>query len=390
MRVLLVDDEIQVLKGLRRNLSTLFDDSIEIFCASEGSEALEVCAQEPIDVVVTDMKMPTLDGAGLLEAMIKRFPQTIRIVLSGQATRRDVLRALLPMHQYLSKPCSSLFLKEVIESATSQFPIIRNNQTLCRMVGSVDSLPSSMKLVARLRCEIQTARDIEKIGALIGDDISVSAKILQVANSSAFGVKHETYSVVDAAQHLGIETIEYLSSIDEFLTIGNNQKLITELSEKGKAISELAGRIAEYETDCEVQISQARSAGLLLDIGRLVISEQMPEESKAIDNLVDLNRMERGAAEIEILGASHFDIGAYLLSIWGLPQAIVDAVGMQSTPIETLPTDCACSNAVAAATAIYYSNRAKQNKTNDLGQLEHFRQFENWQATCTNETEQLN
>jgi hypothetical protein len=63
---------------------------------------------------------------------------------------------------------------------------------------------------------------------------------------------------------------------------------------------------------------------------------------------------------------------------------------MQSTPIETLPTDCACSNAVAAATAIYYSNRAKQNKTNDLGQLEHFRQFENWQATCTNETEQLN
>ena len=111
MRVVFVDDEPQVLRGITRMLDSA-EVPWDIDTAGSGAEALELLAKEPADVIVSDMKMPGMDGAELLSEVRRLYPATVRIVLSGQADKDAVYRAVTPMHQYLSKPCEAEKLRD--------------------------------------------------------------------------------------------------------------------------------------------------------------------------------------------------------------------------------------------------------------------------------------
>jgi YesN/AraC family two-component response regulator len=80
--ILFVDDEPNLIDGLRRMLRS-FRQRWNIAFATSGSEALELMSQRPFDVIVSDMRMPGMDGRQLLEEVEKRHPQTVRVVLSG-------------------------------------------------------------------------------------------------------------------------------------------------------------------------------------------------------------------------------------------------------------------------------------------------------------------
>ena len=82
--------------------------------APSAPAALEILAQGPFDAVVTDMRMPGMDGAELLDEVKRRHPHVVRIVLSGQADQASVLRSLGSTHQYLSKPCDPETLKQTL------------------------------------------------------------------------------------------------------------------------------------------------------------------------------------------------------------------------------------------------------------------------------------
>ncbi len=103
--ILFVDDERPVLEGLRVLLHGLKSKWTMRFVES-GSLALEAMRERPYDVIVTDMRMPEMDGAKLLRRVSEEWPQTIRIVLSGYS-EAELATALVPYaHQYLSKPCN--------------------------------------------------------------------------------------------------------------------------------------------------------------------------------------------------------------------------------------------------------------------------------------------
>ena len=115
--VLFVDDEPKVLEGLRRMLRAYRREWTMEFC--EGAEqAMAAMAREHFDVVVTDMRMPGMDGAELLTRVRDQYPDTVRIVLSGQSEQERILRAVGPAHQYLSKPCDPEFLRLTITRAS--------------------------------------------------------------------------------------------------------------------------------------------------------------------------------------------------------------------------------------------------------------------------------
>ena len=90
-------------------------DECELVFATSGGEALQLMATEPFDVIVTDMRMPGMDGAQLLEEVSRIHPKTVRIVLSGQADQDSMFRAVRTTHQYLSKPCNAETLKSTVE-----------------------------------------------------------------------------------------------------------------------------------------------------------------------------------------------------------------------------------------------------------------------------------
>jgi DNA-binding NtrC family response regulator len=112
-RILFVDDESEGLAGLRTRLHRLHAKWEMKFVESD-TEAIERMQERPYDVIVTDMRMPGMDGAKLLEIVSERWPQTVRIVLSGYADLQQTVRLVPVAHQYLSKPCQPQQLENVI------------------------------------------------------------------------------------------------------------------------------------------------------------------------------------------------------------------------------------------------------------------------------------
>lgn len=141
--ILFVDDEPSILQGLRRMLRPLRDEWDMAFVGG-GPEALEHLAREPVDVLVTDMRMPGMDGVQLLTEVMQRRPGVVRIVLSGQAEEESMLRALAATHQYLMKPCDPDTLKSAVADATAARSLLSDTvlTSPTTEAGSVSSLPS--------------------------------------------------------------------------------------------------------------------------------------------------------------------------------------------------------------------------------------------------------
>jgi YesN/AraC family two-component response regulator len=117
-RVLFVDDEPSLLSALRRMLFTQRDRWSMAF-ASGGQEALELMAREPFDLIVTDMRMPGMNGVALLREVQRLYPATERIVLSGYAEAEATSDALGVARQFLTKPCDPETLIRAIEHAVA-------------------------------------------------------------------------------------------------------------------------------------------------------------------------------------------------------------------------------------------------------------------------------
>jgi DNA-binding NarL/FixJ family response regulator len=174
-RVLFVDDEPLLLKGLERSLRSMRKEWQMVFAVGPV-EALEALSREDFDIVVTDMKMPGMNGAELLEEVKKRSPKSLRMVLSGQADRETVLRCVNPAHQYLSKPCDGEELKRRLSNAFALRDLL-GNPDLKDVVSRLDSLPSLPALYLQLTEELRNREpSLEKITRLVSADMAMTPR----------------------------------------------------------------------------------------------------------------------------------------------------------------------------------------------------------------------
>jgi YesN/AraC family two-component response regulator len=193
-RLLFVDDDRMVLAGLRRALHEM-RDVWEIDFAANGQEALEAIAASHFDAVITDMRMPGMDGAELLERIKEYHPEIIRIVLSGQSEKDAMLRSIAPAHQYLAKPCDLRELKLRLTQAFASRDLVRNRLIAAAVarLRSIPSLPTIYnELTAALRSDYTSMAQIEDI---VARDVGMAAKILQLANSAFIGVHGQVQSL---------------------------------------------------------------------------------------------------------------------------------------------------------------------------------------------------
>lgn len=112
--VLCVDDETHILSSLRRALRAA---GLPALTAGGGEEALAVLAAQPVAVLISDMRMPGMDGAQLLEQVRLRHPDTVRVLLTGQADQRDTIAAINrgSLFRYLQKPWNDDELRHVVQ-----------------------------------------------------------------------------------------------------------------------------------------------------------------------------------------------------------------------------------------------------------------------------------
>lgn len=331
-RILFVDDEPKILEGLQRTLR-LQRHEWEVAFASGGDAALTMLAAAPFDVVVSDMRMPGMDGAALLETVRQQYPSILRMILSGYTEMEASLRAVPVAHQFLLKPCDPDTLRDAIERATSLVEVL-DSKMMASVVGSMQELPSLPRTYMELRKALADPETpIDRVVRIVEKDVAISAKILQLVNSAFFGLTRDISDIKMAVSYLGISILQNLVVSAEAFRMFQPKKMIPGFSmEELHSHSQLTARIAaHFAADKKVPTAVVVGA-LLHDVGKLVIAERAPDHlARAITGAREDGRPVF-AVEEELIGVSHAEVGAYLLSLWGLPYPVVEAVAHHHHP----------------------------------------------------------
>jgi putative nucleotidyltransferase with HDIG domain len=368
VRVLFVDDESLVLEGLQRMLRPLRSEWDMQFVDS-GEGALALMATAPFHVVVSDMRMPGMSGADLLSEVMKRHPSTIRLILSGQSDHEQARKTVGTAHQYLSKPCDADTLKATVTRATGLLRIMSSDR-LRLLIGRMDTLPSLPALYHQLVALMNRPNaTLKQVGELIAQDMSMAAKVLQLVNSAFFGLGRNVTSPVEAAGLLGLETIQALvlslhafTSLDAARMSGLHLEAMWEHS---MAVSSLARDITASERAPRAQVDAAFMAGMLHDIGKLVLAANLPEDYARVLATAQAQRIPLHEAERTAFGESHGEVGAYLLGLWGIANPIVEAIAFHHQPLSCSDHAFCPLTAVHVADALHHA-RSGEARPGDL------------------------
>jgi HD-like signal output (HDOD) protein len=333
-RVLFVDDEPNVLESLRDALRPRRREWQMVF-ASSGEAALEALAEHPYDVVVSDMRMPGMDGAEVLSRVRELQPNSVRIILSGYAEAESVARAAPVAHRFIAKPCDTQELARVVERSCALIDLT-SGEELRRTATGVASLPVVPRLYTELTTLLsQPEAGLSEAAAIVEQDVAMAGKVLQLANSAYFGRPRQISRVADAVVYLGIETLRTMTLSVEALRAFEPAQPIPGFSiDEVQRHGALVGRVARELLPEGRERDEAFAAALLHDIGLLVLACQEPEY--LTDVLVRAQRENRLPVEIEYerRGISHAEVGAHLLALWGLPHGVVEAVAFHHRPLQ--------------------------------------------------------
>lgn len=331
-RILFVDDDPQVFEGLQRMLSPE-SDQWEASFAPDGDTALLLLSATPYDVIVSDLRMPKMDGASLLSAVRERWPGVVRIILSGQAEMEESLRAVPVAHQCLLKPCDPQMLRTAIGRATSISELL-NNKLLAGIVGSVQDLPVMPRAYIELRETLSNPNySLKKVVRIVEQDVGISAKILQLVNSAFFGLPKEVTSVHMAVTYIGAEMLQNLVLSAEVFHVFEKGKGLQGFSfEDLHMHSQLTAKIAGQLLPASPMRDAAIVAGLLHDIGKLVLATRSPQHFARSIEESRVDKIPLYVAEQQLMKVTHAEVGAYLLGLWGLPAPVVEAVANHHMP----------------------------------------------------------
>lgn len=338
-KLLFVDDEPLVLQGLRRALHGM-RETWEMNFVGGGAEALQVLSGEAYDAIVSDMRMPGLDGAQLLEEVKRQHPEMLRFVLSGQSNREAVLRSVSPAHQYISKPCDPQELNLRLTQAFAMRDQL-NSESVKALVSGLKSIPSLPALYDELMAELRSDDpSVVKIGRIISSDVGMSAKILQLANSAFIGLRCHVSSPTQAVAMIGCDLVRALvlsvHVFSQFKGVSDTEHHWGCLWEHSVRVAALAQRIAAFERSAKLLLEESFTAGLLHDVGKAILLAEMPAEYIRILGRVPPEAQLTAEIEREALGCTHADIGAYLMGTWGLPHPLVHAVLFHDRPSQSL------------------------------------------------------
>ncbi len=354
-RVLFVDDETKVLQGLKRMLRTMRKEW-EMDFATSGELALSKMEEQPFDVVVSDMRMPGMDGAELLTHVMNRFPNAVRIVLSGQADKEAMLRSIGPSHQYLSKPCDAEMLKQIVGRACGLRDILTSDRL--SFISQMEGLPSLPEIYTELVEELKSDEpSIAFVTRLIEKDVGMTAKILQLVNSAYFGVRKHVSSTAMAIKLLGLENVRSLVLFANVFSQVSMSHAVEGFSPEtlwkhSGAVGQLCQEILRSEKKEKEMIDNALTAGLLHDCGKLVFAANIGKDFGDAMRMARKEEIPLSQAEEETIGASHADAGAYLLGLWGLPDAIIEAVAFHHAPSKCFDSELSALTAVHVADAL--------------------------------------
>jgi putative nucleotidyltransferase with HDIG domain len=326
-RILFVDDDPQTLETLCRQ-ADIFGDEWETEFQDSASKGLAAFAKEPFNVVVSDLRMPGMDGAEFLQEVMARYPATIRLLLAADTDREWAVQCLARTHQFLVKPCDMGFLKSMLDFTHRQGRRVGNDHVR-ELIARIGQLPAVPEMYREITALLESDRgSVEQMGAIIGRDMAMTGMILKLANSAFFSLRQTVTSASEAVSYLGVELLKALvlahglfGQVGAFRIPGFT---LQHLWLHSLAVGTAAKRIAEAEGPGQ-RATDFFTAGLLHDIGILILASRFPEDyAKVLETSLRTGSDLEGV-EFHIFGATHAEVGAYLLALWGIPEPVVQA-----------------------------------------------------------------
>ncbi len=332
--ILFVDDERPILRSLNR----IFQDSdYDLYFAESGEEALQVLANHPVELIISDMRMPTMDGHQLLQRVKKAYPGTMRLILSGFTEQEKVFRSLLDgsAQMYLMKPWNNQKLTNLVANILQLHSMLKE-KCLLEKIGEIESLPTLPDMYTRLCNLIEKESEMKDIATLIESDPVIAGRVLRVANSAFFGIK--IGSVQQAIAYLGLEILKDLVlTIGVFTlpdTVGRDVKAEMDLLWKhSNLVNQITSVLYQAVHKRRMPEDQA-SVGLLHDLGMIAMVKQFG--TRYLDELhnekskCSTNFQEKEKQQFQV---SHTELGGYLLHWWQLPYPLVEAALFHHEPL---------------------------------------------------------
>lgn len=325
--ILLVDDDPLVLASLTTALECR-KDVWSVRLAVGPAAALEAIATHTFDAIVCDLQMPRRNGGAVLQAARSTQPGAIRMIMAGPEEMAASVLAMHVAHQFLTKPCPAPLLIQSLERAFRVQDQLGHGD-LAPLVCGVTALPSPPRTFQMLSSAMANPEvDLDSVVRLIGAEIAIGTKLLQLANSPVFGLARKVGSLKDAVAYLGLRTLRQLVLGAEVFGGFETVRLTCEfdLAEEqnhGVAIARIASEVVAPEPLAEA----AFAAALLHDVGEFVLATQRPDTfCHALAVIEARRRGQRIAEEERHLLDLHARVGGYLVGVWGLPDAVVDAV----------------------------------------------------------------
>ncbi|WP_160686685.1 HDOD domain-containing protein [Clostridium sp. C2-6-12] len=324
-RILFVDDETQILRSITR---LFMDTEYEVLTAESGADALDILEAEQVDVIVSDMKMPKMTGYELLSQVKKRFPNIVRIILSGFSDERIVFDALQKniAKLYILKPWENTVLINTIEKVFKIENALRNNERVHKLLNNAEELPTIKTSYQKIINVIENDQEIYKIVEAIESDNSIVIKLLHIVNSSYYSVK--TGSIKRAVAYLGLDNIKNIvitSAFIDGLNFSNKEnKRLEQLWEHAFISNRIISII--YSEFLNKKIPETEmNAGLLSNVGIIFMIHSFKD--KYMEILEEIEKKDGKIIELEnkAFGANHQEVGGYLLQWWDIPLPIVEA-----------------------------------------------------------------
>jgi HD-like signal output (HDOD) protein len=360
--MLVADPNAKACEEFRQALG----DSWVVAGAASSSAALAETQKQRFDAVVANYTLPDLGGAELLDRIRAATPETLRFIAAKTADKEKVMNDVLGGHQFLAIPFDRATLKISIERSLAANSGM--SQSMRDLLGRIRTFPTIPSLYLEVINALQSSNaTTAEVGAIIARDMAMTTKLVQVLNSAYFGLSRTITDPTEAVGMLGFETtkslimaIKLLSQYDKvkpvYFSIDHIWRHSTNVARTAKALALLE----TGDPDCS---STAYTAGLMHDLGKVILASNFDTQYHAAHDLARKQNLPLWVVEKDIFGATHGEIGAYILALWGMSAEVVKVASLHHDPLR------AGDKTFTALTAVHVANALEYEETPDVDGL---------------------
>jgi len=343
-------------------------------------DAFRLLEDSKFDVVISEMLMEDMDSAQFHKKVSELYPGTVRIIFSENTDKGIYFKAAKYIHQFIAKPCAMEIVKKIINNSIGLRNLLADKQLQAR-IRSIDDLPSFPEIYDQLEKELQKDDvSIRKIADLIKKDVNITAKLLKMTNSAFFGLTTYVNNPLQAVNLLGLHTVQNIVMAAGVFEQFKDPKLpgysLDTIYNESLAVGAGAQTLANSLGLSKQMTDDSLLAGMLHDIGKLIMLTYFQKEFVEAVKMAENDDIPLEDAERKIIGVSHAEAGAYLLSLWGLPSSIVEATAFHCNPNKTSSPMMNVLTTVHLAYAFNQEKAKQEEKESSMLDMEYLEKLD--------------